>query len=122
MGDDDVLGGTGEIKAVVERRVAVELGIGAVEHQHDVGPASRRAAPRISAPVYEGAGRVGRVGDEDKARALVHRFQQGVDIDAMVRLGRELHLRLVGPGADAVGAEAVFALDDVVARRRGTPD
>ena len=63
-----------------------------------------------------GAGRIGRIGDEDDAGARVDQFQQFIDIDPVARFGRHPNLGLAGAGADGVGAEAELALDDVVAR------
>ncbi|HRI10592.1 MAG TPA: hypothetical protein PKW35_22380, partial [Nannocystaceae bacterium] len=65
---------------------------------------------------HPGPGGVAGIGDEHHPGAAIDQLQELVDIDAVVLLRRETHLRLAGPRADGVGAEAVLALDDVVAR------
>ena len=112
--DDHVRVPPRQIAPVIPLGVVAELGVGAVQQQDAVGGKSCVQALHLGPP-DPGAGRVAGIVEEDEAGAVVHLGQDGVHVDAQVRLGGEAHLPLRGADGDAVGEEAVRGLDGVVA-------
>ncbi len=113
--DDQVLAGVRQGEPVVKGGIIGKLGVGFVQHQHDLRRQAVMQGAQLGA-CQEGPRRIAGLGDEDQPGALVHRFQHRRDGQPVAGLGRFAHLRLAGPGADGVGGKATLPHDDVVAR------
>ena len=116
-GDDDVVVLAGEGEARFPVGFGDEFRIGLVDDQQHIGRQGLVKAADFLGGVVA-AGRVRRAGDIDDAGPVIDLGQDGLWGQPEVGLRRQLDRGLVGQRADAIGEEAVFAADDVVAGRQ----